>query len=753
MYGEGDSAVSDMGILQGDGVRIHCPRAGCLHTSHTVLELCDHINTDHQAQRAVLVQRLTGLKTCPCGALYVDTQVGKSAHHAWCDALAEGLASSAPILEGAQGSVVIQQILGISTVASDGTVVRLKAHALTAHDWGSTGSLHGVNHTNICFYLCCEAPATLPAAGTIAPVDMRERAIRRKQRLAPGATAIVIAANRQGADFGRADVMAYTEVSIETARGGKPLLIVDANLAPVHTALVADARTDPATPVTMLLRRGNHFKRLYAHQPMTLDAARELLRPNYLRQRAMTPAPVLASQILAWADEFVDLWAASGQAPPDPPDTSGARSGGHAARGRGRGRGTGRRSAQAGTAGDDTGEQEKGQQQRPLICCPMSPFGCAIADRNLQAIVDHANTHKHKFPDGGLLWTELVLQRSLRVVQCPCGDFYPNTQYGRDKHNKGGCQNNARASDPAGPPAGGLAGITTQAFQATMRGAEWMLGDRAFTSHNYGKHIKQVHTQADLYLACTVGDPDKATALLNTLAPAASAIARARDPLTRVNFSEPNTPPDDSVLMALAMLNGPVCVLDHSAVACDAVLWVAPDRDKGSITFLLRLLGQYHFLAGPATTIEQLRQEGTPTGPIRPGPGPKPRPPPSTPGHKRRGRPPSNNGPLSARPPAEPEVRPDARPGLHVDFDGGSRGNPGPGGAGALLTLVSEASATPLATSARARATSPRRTLRITSLSTRRSSMGWRWRWSSSPKALAGPTGSTSLCGVTLCRS
>jgi len=221
MYGEGDSAVSDMGILQGDGVRIHCPRAGCLHTSHTVLELCDHINTDHQAQRAVLVQRLTGLKTCPCGALYVDTQVGKSAHHAWCDALAERLASSAPMLESALGSVVIQQITGISTVASDGTVVRLKAHALTAHDWGSTGSLHGVNHTNICFYLCCEAPATLPAAGSIAPVDMRERAIRRKQRLAPGATAIVIAANRQGADFGRADVMADTEVSIETARGGE----------------------------------------------------------------------------------------------------------------------------------------------------------------------------------------------------------------------------------------------------------------------------------------------------------------------------------------------------------------------------------------------------------------------------------------------------------------------------------------------------------------------------------------------------
>jgi hypothetical protein len=96
-----------------------------------------------------LVQHLTGLKTCPCGSLYVDTQVGKSAHHAWCDALAEGLASSAPMLESALGSVVIQQITGISTVASDGTVVRMKAHAyaLTSHDWGSTGSLHGVDYT------------------------------------------------------------------------------------------------------------------------------------------------------------------------------------------------------------------------------------------------------------------------------------------------------------------------------------------------------------------------------------------------------------------------------------------------------------------------------------------------------------------------------------------------------------------------------------------------------------------------------
>ncbi len=120
-----------------------------------------------------------------------------------------------------------------------------------------------------------------------------------------------------------------------------------------------------------------------------------------------------------------------------------------------------------------------------------------------------------------------------------------------------------------------MAGITTQAFHATMRGAEWILGDRAFTSHNYGKHIENIHTQADLYLACTAGDSGKATALLNTLAPAASAIARARDPLTRVNFNEPNTPPDDSVLLAMAMLNGPVCVLDHSAVACDAFLWAA----------------------------------------------------------------------------------------------------------------------------------------------------------------------------------
>ncbi len=66
-----------------------------------------------------------------------------------------------------------------------------------------------------------------------------------------------------------------------------------------------------------------------------------------------------------------------------------------------------------------------------------------------------------------------------------------------------------RASEPAGPPGGCLAGITTQAFHATMRGAEWILGDRAFTSHNYGKHIENVHTQAD-YLACTAGDSGKA---------------------------------------------------------------------------------------------------------------------------------------------------------------------------------------------------------------------------------------------------
>ena len=67
---------------------------------------------------------------------------------------------------------------------------------------------------------------------------------------------------------------------------------MDANLVPAPAVLVADARTDPATPVTMLLRRGNHFKRLYAHQPITLDAARELLPAPAIRATARWNPPM-----------------------------------------------------------------------------------------------------------------------------------------------------------------------------------------------------------------------------------------------------------------------------------------------------------------------------------------------------------------------------------------------------------------------------------------------------------------------------
>ena len=156
------------------------------------------------------------------------------------------------------------------------------------------------------------------------------------------------------------------------------------------------------------------------------------------------------------------------------------------------------------------------------------------------------------------------------------------------------------------------------------------------------------------------------------------------------------------------MLEGPLCVVDSVASAGTAILYTTPAKRAGMVTFVQNVPEHFVRLDGPPTTVDQLIAAATQADPPLPAPGLAPRPRPAAaaaarPGARGRGRGRPRTRALPPRlertRPAPPAPSP-RQPGLHVDFDGGSRGNPGVGGAGSRLVLVRDSVCTVLATRA-----------------------------------------------------
>ena len=143
-------------------------------------------------------------------------------------------------------------------------------------------------------------------------------------------------------------------------------------------------------------------------------------------------------------------------------------------------------------------------------------------------------------------------------------------------------------------------------------------------------------------------------------------------------------------------------MVDSVASAGTAILYTTPAKRAGMVTFVQNVPEHFVRLDGPDTTVDQLLAAASQVAPALPAAGLAPRPRPAAPAAARRRGRPRHGGPALPRPrlpdpPSEPPMAPARSPGLHVDFDGGARKNPGVGGSGSLLLLVRGGSCSVLA--------------------------------------------------------
>ena len=346
------------------------------------------------------------------------------------------------------------------------------------------------------------------------------------------------------------------------------------------------------------------------------------------------------------------------------------------------------------------------------LTCPLAPFDCKFTTRQLKKWADHVNTHKAHFDHG--LWSEMVLQAGRNVHWCVCGDFFADSPHGRKEHLKTCQPGSAEVAEfdsgvNASAHGGVLAGLASQALDMVASGSEVAIGALQLRRKDCG-WLAGGHSNICFYLSCTDGITSEALTLKTRLAALAGVIGRARrhagvgPPCP--DFAAPNTKAAEEVYLAFAVLIGPICVVtDTAAAAGRAVLYTTPGKTGGDVTFVFYEPEHFQRLTGPPTTLDQLRSAATMLGPPLPGPSARPRPAAAAlPAARGRGRPRLDGAdtaraksrllPHPDRPPTAPAAR---AQGLHVDFDGGSRGNPGLGGAGALLTLVADGACSVLA--------------------------------------------------------
>jgi len=347
---------------------------------------------------------------------------------------------------------------------------------------------------------------------------------------------------------------------------------------------------------------------------------------------------------------------------------------------------------------------------RPSRPCPLYHFDCKFSTgaQQLKKFIDHVNTHQKDFGDGGALWAELTYEAcreaKLDVHRCTCGLFYPNNPTGREAHRRL-CA--AASAEDAMPSASGVnataysgsgafAGITTQVFPAVVAAGTVKFGSLQFTITDHGSAVPP-HSSACFYLSCCAGSETKAIRLKQQLAGPATGLARARKPDCKKNFAGLNMMAEEEVFLAHALCVGPLVVVDTTSNAGQGTLYRSPGKTDGEVTFVLEGGGHYRRLAGPATTVAQLCAEANNAGPVLPGPSAQPRPTRAPQAPNRRGRPRLRPLPATQRRQSVPPPAPPPRlPGLHIEFDGGSRGNPGRGGSGSLLWLVQTDSTTTL---------------------------------------------------------
>ena len=224
------------------------------HPFHSLLQVVDHINLRHANE--ALEAQLQDVKRCECGYSYLDTAVGKASHMRWCERLSLALSAGGLAL-AVPDSVSMLRLTCAVRVSHDNRRVELPERQLFAVEWGSAFG----QHTQLCFYLASMAPDRLPGSPLpSAPTeDHGRRAVALKAELGPAANE-----TQSLRDFTALAEPADTEVFLQLARSVRPVAVVDVNLGLPTFTLFFNKACDPLTPVTVLLRIGQHFQRLYA---------------------------------------------------------------------------------------------------------------------------------------------------------------------------------------------------------------------------------------------------------------------------------------------------------------------------------------------------------------------------------------------------------------------------------------------------------------------------------------------------------
>ena len=209
----------------------------------------------------------------------------------WCErlSLALGLALAVP------DSVSMLRLTCPVRVSDDNRRVELPGRQFLAVEWGNKFG----QHRQLCFYLASTAPDQPPGSPPpSAPAeDHGLRAVALKAVLGPAANE-----TQSLRDFTALSEPADAEIFIQSARTAGPVAVADVNSALPTFTLFFDKVCDPATPVTMLLRIGQHFQRLYASdlQPVLLSSLLPLHSSHVHTTSTPTASECPVQQVLEW---------------------------------------------------------------------------------------------------------------------------------------------------------------------------------------------------------------------------------------------------------------------------------------------------------------------------------------------------------------------------------------------------------------------------------------------------------------------
>jgi hypothetical protein len=181
-------------------------------------------------------------------------------------------------------------------VSLDNRRVDLPGRQFFAVEWGSSFG----QHSQLCFYLASTAPDQPPdSSPPSTPAEAHgRRAVALKAELGHAVLSEPARLRRCGRAGRHGDLHPVGQDS-------EPVAVADVNTVLPTFTLFFDKECASSTPVTVLLRIGQHFQRLYASdlQPVLLSSLLLLHSPHAHTTCTPVASECPVQQILVWCDD------------------------------------------------------------------------------------------------------------------------------------------------------------------------------------------------------------------------------------------------------------------------------------------------------------------------------------------------------------------------------------------------------------------------------------------------------------------